>query len=117
MSRGTSGGLPWSGWPWARARAAPQLAPMASRTARRSRLERLAALPLICIAISCQRPQSAYEHAVATYQRGDFAAALKDAKAGATRWKDPKSPWHWGFSLLEAEALTALARFPEAGTI
>src|SRR5205085_1982724 len=33
------------------------------------------------------------------------------------RWHDAESPWHWNFSLLEAESLTALARLPEADAI
>src|SRR3954465_7918590 len=107
MSKGTSGGLTWSGWPWARARAARQSRPTASRTASRS-LERFALVSVVCLAISCQRPQTAYQHAVAAYQHGDSAATLKEAKAGAACWNDPASPWHWNFSLLEAEALTTL---------
>src|SRR4051794_41519306 len=116
MSKGTSGGLPWSGWPWDRARAARQSRQTGNRTASRS-LERLALLAVVCLAISCQRPQTAYRHAVAAYQRGDSAATLKEAEAGAARWNEQASPWRWNFALLEAEALTTLGRYPDADAI
>jgi CHAT domain-containing protein len=42
---------------------------------------------------------------------------LARATAGAARWKDPGSPWHWDFRLLAAEALTTLGRYPEADAL
>src|SRR4051812_14810157 len=117
MSKGTSGGLPWSGWPWDRARAVQRPRRMANRTASRSSRNQLLIGACLGLAIACAGPQGAYERARAAYQHGDIVAALQQAKAGTARWHDPESPWHWNFSLLEAESLTALARLPEADAI
>ena len=89
----------------------------ASRTATRPAASATAILLVLFAGVSCGRPERAYEKARTAYQRGDIAQALADATAGATRWKDPASPWHWNFHLLSAEALTALARYPEANDI
>src|SRR3954451_10624105 len=114
MSKVTSGGLPWSGWPWGRTRAVPDPRATGSRTDSRPAASSAALLLLLCAAISCSRPQTAYEKARAAYQHGEIAQALAGATAGQARWKDPASPWHWNFRLLSAEALTTLARYPEA---
>jgi CHAT domain-containing protein len=88
----------------------------ASRTAIRSWVKRLLFIAIVCAAISCGRPKTAYEHARAAYQEGDIARALAEANSGEVRWKDPQSPWHWEFRLLSVEALITLARYPEAET-
>src|SRR5436190_22800128 len=103
MSKGTRGGLPWSGWPWGRMRAGPDPRATGNRTGKRPAASLVGLLLALSAAIACGGPQRTYDKARAAYQRGQLGDALTDATAGVARWKDPASPWHWNFRLLSAE--------------
>jgi CHAT domain-containing protein len=69
---------------------------------------------------TCSRlrdPQSAYDHALQTYQHGDVKAALAEARKGYDGFHAVSSEWRWKFRILQASALVAQQRSKEALTL
>jgi CHAT domain-containing protein len=92
-------------------------------TANRTAFSRAARLAIVLVAgyfLACagKSPRAAYEPLAAAYRKGEFAQVAAAAKARlASSTVDPHASWQWDFRLLEAEALTALSRFSEAGAL
>lgn len=86
----------------------------ASRTAKRA----TSAAIILLLAAACSRPSvdRAYDLAWKAYLRGELANAAAEAEAQAAR-QDPLTSAHWKFRLLQAEALTGLARNNEAALL
>ena len=62
----------------------------------------IAALP------NCSRfrdPQSAYDHALQTFQHGDMKGSLVEARKGYDEFHAASSEWRWKFRVLEANTL------------
>ncbi len=61
---------------------------------------------LVCLP-ACTRPnpQAAYDRAKMAYQRGDIAAAERDADEGYKAFHDTSAEWAWKFTILRARVL------------
>jgi len=58
--------------------------------------------------MSCERrkdPQTAFDHAVATFRQGNVAAATDEAESGYREFHTLSAEWAWKFRLLEATGL------------
>ena len=81
-----------------------------------------AALPVVLfLAIAflpnCSRrrdPQSAYEHALQTFQHGDLKRSLEDAKEGYDEFHTVSADWRWKFRILEANAMVSQQKSADA---
>src|SRR6476469_5698362 len=112
MSKGTSGGSPWSGWPWDRTRVATPLSRTVNRTARCQAASAVLALSLFA---SCGRNAAPgeYQRLVEPYRRGELTQVVSAAKQDAAKFAaNPR--WQWEFKLLAAEALIGMGQFKDA---
>lgn len=119
MSKGTIGGSPWSGWRWALTREARRRQWTASRTAlsQAARLRRRCLLLVLALLAGCGRAHN-YDSLAAAYRKGSFAEVADAARAKlASSRPDPRSAALWDLRLLQAEALSALSRYPEAKSL
>jgi CHAT domain-containing protein/Tfp pilus assembly protein PilF len=51
-------------------------------------------------------PESVFNHAKATFERGNLAAATDEAQKGYQQFRDLSSDWAWKFLILEANTLS-----------
>jgi CHAT domain-containing protein/Flp pilus assembly protein TadD len=64
-------------------------------------------LILACLSACARRegPQSAFDHALETFRRGQVARAQEEAQAGYKQFHNDGPQWAWRFLLLQADAL------------
>jgi CHAT domain-containing protein len=62
-------------------------------------------------------PQSAYDHALQTFQHGDVKGSLTEGRKGYDEFGAVSSEWRWKFRILEVNALLAQQRNDEALTL
>ena len=94
-----------------------------SRSLKRARAgaPKLILLILAVAALStCSRPrgpQSAYDHALQTFQHGDVKGSLAEGRKGYDEFRTVSSEWRWKFRILEVNALLVQKRSDEALTL
>ena len=94
-----------------------------SRSLKRARAgaPKLILLILAVAALStCSRPrgpQSAYDHALQTFQHGDVKGSLAEGRKGYNEFRAVSSEWRWKFRILEVNALLVQQRSDEALTL
>src|SRR5580700_2555475 len=80
-------------------------------------------LTLLILAValsSChaqRHPQSAYDHALQTFQHGDVKGSLTEGRKGYDEFGAVSSEWRWKFRILEVNALLVQQRNDEALTL
>src|SRR5947209_3146112 len=118
MSKGTSGGSRWSGWPWGRTPGGTEPFPTANRTAlyRAVRLVGWTAAALVWCGCARDATRREYDRLEAEFRRGDLVQVAASAQQRASKLADqPRRQWE--YRLLAAESLTLLSRYAEAGKL